>query len=68
MVAYSSGFRSKTDMTEEEARAIAAKTHLFGYIPEVMPYQGAYRLILQGDGWDDTVVDRELARLRAGGQ
>lgn len=51
-------------MTEQEARTISEETHLFGYKPDVIPYQGQWYLNIRGDGADDKTVTNRLARLR----
>lgn len=62
-VAFCSIKRS-VPMTEKEARTLADETHLFGYKPDVIPYQGAWYLNIRGDGADDNTVTKRLARLR----
>lgn len=51
-------------MTETEARAIARDTHLFGYEPTVSQIGIDWYLMVRGCGSDDSLVDRQLAKLR----
>ncbi|AXK43895.1 hypothetical protein [Erythrobacter aureus] len=64
MIATSGSYRTRQDMTLEEAEAIKAKPELFGYDPEIFPFQGSYRLIMQIES-DEQVVDDLLKEMRS---
>lgn len=64
MIGYSSHKRSPA-MSQAEARKIAAKPDLFGYVPMVVgPLNGDWYLSIRGDGADDKVIKSELESLR----
>lgn len=51
-------------MTELEARRLSKETHLFGYEPGVIYYNGHWYLQIRGDGSDDRMVAFELSKMR----
>ncbi len=64
IITTSGSYRTRQDMTLEEAEAIKATPALFGYDPEIFPYQGSYRLIMQIGG-DEKVVNDLLKEMRS---
>lgn len=62
-VAYTNYQRS-VGMDEASARAIQAKTHLFGYKPDAYPYRGQWHLSVCSDS-DAETVKSELAALQS---
>lgn len=51
-------------MTEREARFLSKETHLFGYEPNVINFDGHWYLQIRGDGSDDRMIDYQLRNLR----
>lgn len=51
-------------MTEHEAKSLAKETHLFGYEPNVIHYNGHWYLQIRGDGSDDRMVSFQLEKMR----
>jgi hypothetical protein len=51
-------------MSEQEARYLSKETHLFGYEPNVIQYQGDWYLQIRGDGSDDRTIAFQLQNMR----
>ena len=62
-VPYTSYQRSDP-MSEAEAKAIAAQTHLFGYQPDAYPLRGSWHLSICSDA-DAQIVRDKLVEIRA---
>lgn len=67
MTAYGAAFCSikrSVPMTEREAKLLSKETHLFGYEPNIIQFNGHWYLQVRGDGSDDNTVNFQLQKIR----